>query len=71
MCERFNRNRAEFTKLIYKKKKFEKRQIIDEFSKKQKGDIIIDGSQTIGAFLEELTEYGALRYEGGAYHVSV
>ena len=69
MCERFNKNRAHLTRLIYATKSFAKKQIIDEFSKERKGDIVIDGCQTISDFLEELTEYGALRYESGLYHV--
>ena len=71
MCDRFNHNRAKLTKLIYKTKSFEKKQIIDKFSKAQHGDIVIDGCQTIADYLEQLTEYGALRYESGKYHVTV
>jgi hypothetical protein len=69
MCVKFNRNRAEFTKLVYETGSFDRRTIESMFSKKRRGDIIIDGSQTLSDYLEELTEYGALRYEGGKYHV--
>jgi len=70
MCERFNRNRAYLTKFIYSQTApFERDEIIREFSKRQNGDIVIDGTQTIAQYLEELAEYGALTYQGGQYQV--
>lgn len=72
MCKHFDHNRAKLTKLIYSQKNpFDKEQIINQFSIKQHGDVVIDGSQTIADYLEELKEYGALIFESGRYRVKL
>ena len=69
MCERFNNNRQRFVALVHTLKKFEEREIVDKFRKQQKGDIIIDGSQTIPQYLRVMKEQGALKYDCGRYYV--
>ncbi len=72
MAKRFKRNRALLAKLIYNKKDwFEKDSLVQEFFEMRSGDIIIDGSQTIAQYLEELTQYGALIFSNGRYRVRI
>lgn len=67
-CKRFNRNRALLTKLVYDQKGFfTVEEIITEFSRQQKGDIIIDGIQTIAQHIKELADLGAIIREGHGF----
>jgi len=69
MCERFARNRAKLVDLMGSLKRFDEAKIIETFRRKQGGDIVIDGSQTITQYLQHLREQGFLKYSGGVYSI--
>jgi hypothetical protein len=70
MCKQYVNNREKFADLVYSLGSFEQSEIIREFETQQNGDIIIDGSQSIPEYLEELRESGALKYSNGKYYVT-
>lgn len=69
MCQRFTVNRRRFADLIYSMGCFDEKEILERFRKSQRGDIVIDGSQTIAQYLRELRDQGALKCIGGKYCV--
>jgi hypothetical protein len=69
MCERFVRNREKLVNLMCTLKRFDEKKIIETFRKRQNGDTVIDGSQTITQYLEDLREHGLLKYSSGVYSI--
>ena len=69
MCDRFNRNREKFVDLVFNLKRFSEKEIVEAFKRKQHGDIVIDGSQTISQYLNDLREQGVLQYSHGKFLV--
>jgi hypothetical protein len=70
MNDRFAINRIRFVDLIYRLKRFSEEEIVERFRKEQKGDIVIDGSQTVTQYLRDLRDQGALKViVGGDYVV--
>ena len=69
MCDRFIRNRERFVNLVRSLDSFDEKEIVEKFRELQNGDLVIDGSQTITEYLDELRESGTLRYTNGKYTV--
>jgi hypothetical protein len=69
MCKQYNRNRKDLTALMFKKRSFTRSELIEDFARGRRGGILIDGSQTIGKYLEQLREHRILRRVGGRYEV--
>lgn len=69
MCDRFTRNREKLVDLVYHLQIFGEKEIIEVFKKKQHGDIVIDGSQTVTQYLRDLRDQGALHYAHGKYSI--
>jgi hypothetical protein len=60
-------NRAKFADLIYSTKRFTKEQIVEKFRRQQKGDVTMDGGETLFQYLESLREHGILRCKNWVY----
>ena len=69
MCKEFENNRKLLARLIYSKKTFTLERIVDGY-KARKGNLIIDGQETIHGFITGFVEMGTLQDEGGRYRVS-
>lgn len=54
---------------MFKKRSFTRSELIEDFARGRRGGILIDGSQTIGKYLEQLREHRILRRVGGRYEV--
>jgi hypothetical protein len=67
----FDENRRKITDLMCELGSFDKNHLIKTFTKRQEGKtILIDGSQTIADYLEELAEWGYIYNTGfGIYSV--
>jgi hypothetical protein len=68
MCKEYDENRKKLSELIFQKKEFTESELIQEFKKERDGKIEIGRLQTIHNYLDDLQEFGVLKWEDGRYH---
>ena len=69
MNNRLVDNRIALSRLIFDLGEFSEQELVERFWAQQKGQILIDGNQTIGDYLEELHSVGTLSLQDDRYCV--
>jgi len=67
MVHPFEKNRRALVFLINKMGRFREEELVEQFIQERRGDIALDGGQSIKQYLDELVEIGALDLSGGVY----